>query len=79
MSGAAHLEQVARLRELAGKAAPVHRRLQGIREGAVRLETATRSWPAFAPRPAAVDEALNLVEGLRRELLDLRAELARTP
>lgn len=79
MTGRAHLEHVAHLRELAGKSAPVHRRLQGVHEGAARLETATRSWPAFAPRPAAVDEALNLVEGLRRELLELRAELARTP
>ncbi len=72
---ASHLAEVAARRDLAGKTLPIHRRLQGLHDGAGRLETATRSWPTFAPRPAALDEALNLVEGLRRELLALRAEL----
>jgi hypothetical protein len=39
---------------------------------AQRLSIATRSWPTFRPNTAALDEALNAAEGLKRTLNELR-------
>jgi len=43
---------------------------------ATRLSIATRSWPVFLPNTAAVDEALNAAEGLKRTLNELRPHAA---
>lgn len=50
--------------------------LEDATSGAQRLSIATRSWPAFLPNVAAVDEALNCIEGLRRTVLELRPHSA---
>lgn len=40
---------------------------------AQRLSIASRSWPSFPPGRAALDEAANTLEGLRRTVGELRA------
>jgi hypothetical protein len=46
--------------------------LTDAQAAAQRLSIATRSWPAFMPRNAALEECAALVEGLRLTLAELR-------
>lgn len=47
--------------------------LNDAQAAAQRLSIASRSWPDFPPGRAALDEASNCVEGLRRTICELRA------
>jgi len=68
-----HLHNVAQLRALAGRQQPIHEQLAGIVGLVQRLETATRSWRAFAPRPAGLDAVITQADALPRALRELRA------
>jgi hypothetical protein len=46
--------------------------LEDAHSAAQRLSIATRSWPTSLPNGAALDEALNAAEGLKRTLNELR-------
>jgi hypothetical protein len=46
--------------------------LSDAHAAAQRLSIATRSWPTFQPDRAALEEASNVAEGLRKTLLELR-------
>lgn len=50
--------------------------LEDAHAASQRLSIATRSWPTFLPNVAALDEALNAAEGLRRTLCELRPHAA---
>lgn len=51
-----------------------HAELLGDAQAAAqRLSVASRSWPNFPPGRAALDEAANCCEGLRRTIGELRA------
>jgi len=50
--------------------------LNDAHAAAQRLSIATRSWPTFLPGTPALDEAANVVEGLRRTLCELRPHSA---
>lgn len=47
--------------------------LGDAQQAAQRLSVASRSWPHFPPGRAALDEAANTLEGLRRTVSELRA------
>lgn len=53
--------------------------LADAQQAAQRLSTATRSWPAFMPSEAALDEIANTVEGLRLTLCELRPHTTTPP
>jgi hypothetical protein len=55
--------------------------LEDAHAAARRLSIATRSWPTFQPDRAALEEASNTAEGLRKTLLELRphAEALKAP
>jgi hypothetical protein len=55
--------------------------LADVHAAAQRLSIATRSWPTFLPNVAALEEATNTAEGLRKTLLELRphAEALKAP
>jgi hypothetical protein len=76
MTGPDHLGAVVALRQLAGRELPLHRRIADTRAGIERLETGTRSWPAFAPRRAALDDAIVQADAVARALRELRAALS---
>lgn len=42
-----------------------------ITTGAQRVSIATRSWPAFLPRPASLDEVQSTLTGLQRSVAEL--------
>lgn len=76
MTGADNFAHVAALRQLAGRELPIHKRIADTRAGIERLETATRSWPAFAPRGDALDAAITQADAVARSLRELRTALA---
>lgn len=70
------IEATRQLMALAGKTAqPLHQQLAGVAACTDRLATATRAWPAFAPKPAVLDEAINTADGLARALRELRTTI----
>jgi hypothetical protein len=76
MTGRDHLNDVRRLRALAGRPElPIHKRLAAVRAGIERLETASRAWTAFAPGRAAVDEVTAQADAVARALRELRTAL----
>lgn len=77
MTGRAHLEQVAALRQLAGRELPIHRRLSDLAQAAESLASVTRGWSAFAPRGDALDRAVTQAEAVARALRELRSDMAR--
>lgn len=46
--------------------------LADITAGAQRVSIATRSWPSFLPRVAALDEVQATLTGLQRSVAELR-------
>lgn len=71
-----HIGQVVALRQLAGREMPLHQRIQQAVQAIGVLQTATRSWPAFAPRPAALDAAIAQTDAVARSLRELRLAMA---
>lgn len=71
-----HLARVVALRQLAGRELPLHRRIADLRAAILALETATRSWQAFAPKPAALEAASVQADAVARGLRELRSVLA---
>lgn len=69
-----HLAAVVALRQLAGREQPLHKRIGDLRAGIEALETATRSWQAFAPKPAALEAVSLQADAVARGLRELRAE-----
>jgi hypothetical protein len=49
--------------------------LAEITAGAQRVSIATRSWPAFLPRLAALDEVQTTLTGLQRSVAELRSAM----
>lgn len=49
--------------------------LADIAAGAQRVSIATRSWPAFLPRAAALDEVQATLTGLQRSVAELRSTM----
>ena len=46
-----------------------------ITAGAQRVSIATRSWPAFLPKPANLDEVAATLTGLQRSVAELRSRM----
>ncbi len=55
---------------------PLHQHLAGVVDLAERIATGTRSWRAFAPRPAVLDQAIAEADALARALRELRQAMA---
>lgn len=53
--------------------------LSDAQQAAQRLSVATRSWPAFMPSEAALDEISNTCEGLRLTICELRQHCTTPP
>ena len=49
--------------------------LAEITTGAQRVSIATRSWPAFLPQPASLDEVADTLAGLQQSVAELRSRL----
>lgn len=49
--------------------------LADIAAGAQRVSIATRSWPSFLPRVAALDEVQATLTGLQRSVAELRSAM----
>ena len=76
MTSRNNFAHVAALRQLAGRALPIHQRIGQTVDAVARLETGTRSWRAFAPRGDALDAAIAQADAVARSLRELRAALA---
>lgn len=72
MNAVDHLAEVRAMRALAGTR-PSDEVIAGMHTGAQRLESLTRQWLTFPPRPSTITDAENTVEGIRRALIELRA------
>jgi hypothetical protein len=46
--------------------------LAEITAGAQRVSSATRSWPAFLPKPTSLEEVSATLTGLQRSVAELR-------
>ena len=66
-----HLADVRALRSLAGKADD---RLDDLQGAIRRFDTIVGTWRTFGIRPRSLADAEVLVEGLRRALVNLRAQ-----
>ncbi len=67
-----HFAQVAALRQLAGRSLPIHERIAQCCNAIGALHTATRSWPAFAPRLTTLDDMIVQADAVARSLRELR-------
>jgi len=56
---------------------PLHKHLRGVAELAERLAVGTRSFPAFVPKPAVLDQAITDADALVRALREIRTALHR--
>lgn len=75
MSAANGIAQVVALRQLAGRTLPIHRRIDEVCAAIGSLQTATRGWPAFAPRPKTLDATIAQADAVARALRELRGSL----
>jgi hypothetical protein len=73
-----HLAQVRQLRALAGEPRSIDELVDGMHSAARKLESLIGHWRTFSPRPRAIQDVENLIEGLRRNLHDLRLQASRT-
>ena len=71
-----YLAEIVARRQLAGRDLPIHRRIGEARDAIAHLESSTRNWPAFVPRPSALDTAINQADAIARSLRELRGSLA---
>lgn len=69
-----HLTQIQQLRALAGHPRPIGELVDGMHSAARKLESLIGHWRTFAPRPRSIQDVENLIEGLRRNLHDLRLQ-----
>lgn len=68
-----HLVDVANLRALAGNH---DQRIDDLQAAIRRMDSIVGTWRTFGVRPRSLQDAENTCEGLRRALIDLRAEEA---
>ena len=69
MAAPDHLAAVRGMRALAGRNDV---RVDDLHAAVRRLESIVGSWRTFGVRPASLIDAANLVEGLRRSIVELR-------
>ena len=70
MNSSDHLADVRHLRTLAGNQ---DGRIADMQAAVRRLDGIVTNWRTFGPRPRSLQDAENAVEGLRRSLIELRA------
>ena len=70
-----HFAQVAALRQLAGRALPLHERIANCTKAIDALHRVSRPWAAFAPRMSVLDDAIVQADAVARSLRELRGAM----